>query len=32
VYKRVFVPEDLAAELGGRVLHENRYFLMVGAP
>jgi demethylmenaquinone methyltransferase/2-methoxy-6-polyprenyl-1,4-benzoquinol methylase len=32
VYKRVFVPADLAAELGGRVLHENRYFLMVAAP
>ena len=32
VYKRVFVPADLAAELGGRVLHENRYFVMVGTP
>jgi ubiquinone/menaquinone biosynthesis C-methylase UbiE len=32
VYKRVFVPADLAAELGGRLLHENRYFLMVAAP
>ena len=32
VYKRVFVPADLAAELGGRVLHENRYFVMVGSP
>jgi ubiquinone/menaquinone biosynthesis C-methylase UbiE len=31
VYKRVFVPADLAAEVGGRVLHENRYFLMVAA-
>jgi hypothetical protein len=32
VYKRVFVPSELAAELGGRVLHENGYFLMVAAP
>jgi ubiquinone/menaquinone biosynthesis C-methylase UbiE len=32
VYKRVFVPADLAAELSGRVLHENRYFVMVAAP
>lgn len=32
VYKRVFFPDDLAAELGGRVLHENRYFVMVAAP
>jgi ubiquinone/menaquinone biosynthesis C-methylase UbiE len=31
VYKRVFVPADLAAEVGGRVFHENRYFLMVAA-
>jgi ubiquinone/menaquinone biosynthesis C-methylase UbiE len=32
VYKRVFVPADLAAEVGGRLLHENRYFLMVATP
>jgi ubiquinone/menaquinone biosynthesis C-methylase UbiE len=32
VFKRVFVPDDLAAELGGRVLHRNRYFVMVGTP
>ena len=32
VYKRVFVPEQLAAELGGRALHENRYFVMVASP
>jgi demethylmenaquinone methyltransferase/2-methoxy-6-polyprenyl-1,4-benzoquinol methylase len=32
VYKRVFAPPDLAAELGGRVLHENRYFVMVSSP
>ncbi len=32
VYKRVFVPAELAEELGGRVLHENRYFVMVAAP
>jgi ubiquinone/menaquinone biosynthesis C-methylase UbiE len=32
VFKRVFVPEELAAELGGRVLHENRYFVMVASP
>ncbi len=32
VYKRVFVPSELAAELGGRVLHENDYFVMVAAP
>ncbi len=32
VYKRVFVPEDLAAELLGRVLHENRYFVIATAP
>jgi ubiquinone/menaquinone biosynthesis C-methylase UbiE len=32
VFKRVFVPEELAAELGGRVLHQSRYFVMVGAP
>jgi ubiquinone/menaquinone biosynthesis C-methylase UbiE len=32
VYKRVFVPQQLADELGGRVLHENHYFVMVAAP
>jgi ubiquinone/menaquinone biosynthesis C-methylase UbiE len=32
VFKRVFVPGELAAELGGRVLHESRYFVMVAAP
>ena len=32
VYKRVFVPEELAEEIGGRVLHESRYFVMVAAP
>jgi demethylmenaquinone methyltransferase/2-methoxy-6-polyprenyl-1,4-benzoquinol methylase len=32
VFKRVFVPEDLATELGGRVLHESRYFVMVVSP
>jgi ubiquinone/menaquinone biosynthesis C-methylase UbiE len=32
VFKRVFVPDELAEELGGRVLHENDYFVMVAAP
>ena len=32
VFKRVFVPEELARELGGRVLHESGYFVMVAAP
>ena len=32
VYKRVFVPDELAAEIGGRVLHTSRYFVMVAAP
>jgi SAM-dependent methyltransferase len=32
VYKRVFAPDDLATELGGRVLHANRYFVMVASP
>jgi ubiquinone/menaquinone biosynthesis C-methylase UbiE len=32
VYKRVFAPDDLAEELGGRVLHANRYFVMVATP
>jgi ubiquinone/menaquinone biosynthesis C-methylase UbiE len=31
VYKRVFVPAELADELGGSVLHENEYFLVVSA-
>jgi ubiquinone/menaquinone biosynthesis C-methylase UbiE len=32
VFKRVFVPEELASELGGRVLHSSRLFLMVASP
>jgi demethylmenaquinone methyltransferase/2-methoxy-6-polyprenyl-1,4-benzoquinol methylase len=32
VFKRVFVPDELARELGGRVLHESRYFVMAVAP
>ena len=32
VFKRVFVSEELARELGGRVLHESRYFVMVASP
>lgn len=32
VFKRVFVPEELATELGGRVLHASRMFLMVASP
>jgi ubiquinone/menaquinone biosynthesis C-methylase UbiE len=32
VYKRVFVPEELAEELGGRVLHQSYYFVMVASP
>jgi ubiquinone/menaquinone biosynthesis C-methylase UbiE len=32
VFKRVFVPEELAKELDGRVLHESRLFVMVAAP
>ncbi len=32
VFKRVFAPEQLAAELGGRVLHRSRLFVMVAAP
>jgi ubiquinone/menaquinone biosynthesis C-methylase UbiE len=32
VFKRVFVPEELATELGGRVLHASRLFLMVASP
>jgi ubiquinone/menaquinone biosynthesis C-methylase UbiE len=31
VYKRVFVPDELAAEIGGRVLHRSRYFVMVSS-
>ena len=32
VYKRVFVPDELAEELGGRVLHVSRLFVMVTSP
>ena len=32
VFKRVFLPDALARELGGRVLHESRYFVMVAVP
>jgi ubiquinone/menaquinone biosynthesis C-methylase UbiE len=32
VFKRVFVPDELAEELGGRVLHRSRLFVMVAAP
>ena len=32
VFKRVFVPDELAGELGGRVLHRSRLFVMVTAP
>jgi ubiquinone/menaquinone biosynthesis C-methylase UbiE len=32
VFKRVFVPEQLAIELGGRVWHQSRYFVIVAAP
>ena len=31
VYKRVFAPEDLATELGGRILHSGRWFVAVAA-
>jgi demethylmenaquinone methyltransferase/2-methoxy-6-polyprenyl-1,4-benzoquinol methylase len=31
VYKRVFVPGELAEEIGGRVLHQSRYFVMVSS-
>jgi ubiquinone/menaquinone biosynthesis C-methylase UbiE len=31
VYKRVFEPETLARELGGEVLHEGRWFVVVRA-
>ena len=32
VFKRVFVPADLARELGGRVAHENDWFVLAVAP
>ena len=32
VFKRVFVPDELAAEIGGHVLHSSGYFVMVAAP
>jgi ubiquinone/menaquinone biosynthesis C-methylase UbiE len=32
VFKRVFVPDELAEELGGRVLHCSRLFVMIAAP
>jgi ubiquinone/menaquinone biosynthesis C-methylase UbiE len=32
VFKRVFIPDELAEELGGRVLHRSRLFVMVAAP
>ena len=32
VYKRVFVPDELADELGGRVLHTNAFFVMAASP
>jgi ubiquinone/menaquinone biosynthesis C-methylase UbiE len=32
VFKRVFEPDGLAAELGGRVLHASRYFVAVASP
>ncbi len=32
VFKRVFVPEELAKELGGRVLRRSRLFVMVASP
>jgi len=31
VYKRVFVPDELAAEIGGRILHQSRYFVMASS-
>jgi demethylmenaquinone methyltransferase/2-methoxy-6-polyprenyl-1,4-benzoquinol methylase len=31
VYKRVFVPDELAKELGGRILHAARWFVAVAA-
>jgi ubiquinone/menaquinone biosynthesis C-methylase UbiE len=32
VYKRLFLPEELADELDGRVLHTSRLFVMVVSP
>jgi ubiquinone/menaquinone biosynthesis C-methylase UbiE len=32
VYKRFFVPEELAAELGGEVLHAGHWFVVVRSP
>ena len=32
VFKRVFEPDELAAELGGEVLHAGRWFVVVRAP
>lgn len=32
VFKRVFDPDELAAELGGAVLHAGRWFVVVRAP
>ena len=32
VYKRFFTPDALLGELGGRVLHAGRWFVMVAAP
>ena len=32
VFKRVFDPDELADELGGRVLHRSRLFVMVASP
>ena len=32
VFKRLFVPEELAQELDGRVLHESRLFVIVASP
>lgn len=32
VFKRVFVPDELAGEVGGRVLHAGRWFVMVASP
>jgi ubiquinone/menaquinone biosynthesis C-methylase UbiE len=32
VFKRVFVPDDLAAEVGGEVIHEGHWFVVVRAP
>jgi hypothetical protein len=31
VYKRVFRPETLAAELGGEVVHAGRWFVIARA-